>query len=226
MRGVAILFGLSFAGVTGVNAGPIDIEFSDGLGVAGDGVYVLDMWSGEGLEVNWDRPVARPLSADAVLSEGAEAIAPVADGETPVTVRDGEPLPDAPEGPVFDTGATLVLDAPALSELKSLARVEAVAEIGTLDMSAAMGETLEGTDVPQEFQDMRTLCEGACLAPGLDMLEILADLSEAGVEPGMTDIDEVAFEEQIMPHASLPATAQLLGGALGALAFRRRLKAR
>ena len=212
-----------------MSAGPIDIEFSDGLGVSGDGVYVLDLWVGEGLEVNWDRPVLKPTVTEEVLSEGverSEIMAPGLAGEAPVTANDGEPLPEAPEMVAPETGEALVLDAPARSELQNLAVLEVVAEIGTFEMSATMVDTLEESDVPQEFQDLQTLCEGACLAPGLDMFEILSDLTEVGIEPGLTDIDELAFEEQPLAHASLPATALLLGGALGALAFRRRMQAR
>lgn len=210
MRGYSILFGLSIAGATGAYAGPIEIELSEDLSVVSEGIFVLDVWSPGGLDEEGGDPLPAMVeesgvggldapAEDAVIEAGAEDLA--------------EEVLAEPEAP-----ARRMMNAEAFLEEMPLA--------GTYDMTSSFDETLDASPLPEAGVEEWVSCEGSCFSPEVDLFGIWPEMADADLEDGGIDIDAETVEETLPAHASLPATAMLLGGALGALAFRQRRRKR
>ncbi len=280
MRCVSILVSLSFAGAASVQAGSVDIEFSEQLRVLDEGVYVPE-YSGEsgvadaetlseptvleveatngassvdtvpettGLVVETLETLSEPaaLNVETVSRveaveipslpaetspEGAETQAEttVSDIETVAAVVENaageDDVADAQVADVTEEDSLLV-ELPADLDLNGPSILETVPIVGSFDFTELAGETLDIPELPQELQGAWDNCDAFCRVPGVDMFEVWEELSSAAPEGVLTDLEAEPLNEQQPAHASLPATAVLLGGAIGALAFRRRRKTR
>jgi hypothetical protein len=195
----------------------VDIEFSgemEGL----DGMHVPGFGFGGSVEESTNLNVPSISEAGDVNGVQESAVAET----VAVEVETTDVVAELP----VEAAEMVAVEIPADIDLSEMSILETVPIVGTFDMSEAVGETLDIPEFPQEFQDAWTACEEGCIAPGVEMFAVWEELSGAVPELGLTELDTGALEEQHPAHASLPTTAVLLGGAIGALAFRRRRQTR